>query len=197
MNRRHVTALLTAGLLVSCGSSTPEAAREPSPSPSPSLSPPVPVVPSFPTATAPDGHGEFTVSVTTDADGYGEAETVTAIVEVCNQGPATTTEGGGGSDIPFSFHIVDERGDVVADDSHAVRTSELRMVQWDEQECREAQLSWNQHHWNRPEDRPSEPPEVYGTPQEGALVPPGAYRIRVTSSFGTATSEPFEVRRTE
>lgn len=135
------------------------------------------------------------MSVTTDREDYAEGETITFTVEICNQGPATTTEGGGGSDIPFSFSILDERGQVVADDTHAVRTMELRMVRWAPGQCREAQGTWDQHHWNRPRDQPSEPPEIHGTPQRGERVPAGAYRVRISTSLGSSTSAPFEVHR--
>lgn len=140
-------------------------------------------------------HKQFSVTVNTDRDAYAADEPVTFTVEICNQGPPTTTEGGGGSDIPFSYQIVDEQDEVVADDSHAVHTMELRMVRWAQGQCRTAQRSWDQHYWNRPEDRPSEPPEIYGTPQRGELVPPGSYRVRINSSLGSATSAPFEIQR--
>lgn len=138
---------------------------------------------------------EFAVTVTAEQEAYAEGETVTFRVEVCNRGPATTTEGGGGSEIPFSFQVLDGQDEVVADDSHVVRTLEIIIVRWSEGQCRTAQASWDQHYWNRAEDRPSEPPEVYGVPQRGDRVPPGDYRIRVTTSQGTATSEPFELHQ--
>lgn len=140
-------------------------------------------------------HNRFSITVTTDRHTYPDGEPVAFTVEICNQGPPTTTEGGGGSDIPFSYRILDEQDRVVADDSHAVRTTELRMVRWAEDRCRVARASWDQHYWNRPEDRPSEPAEIYGTPHRGDLVPEGHHRIRIDSSQGSATSVPFELHR--
>lgn len=142
-----------------------------------------------------DSHDGFSVDVITGREDYAEGETVTFTVEICNQGPAITTEGGGGSDIPLSFSILDEQGRVVADDTHSFRTMELRMVRWAPGQCRDAQGTWDQHYWNRPRDRPSEPPEIHGTPQRGETVPAGAYRVRISTSLGSSTSAPFELQR--
>lgn len=132
----------------------------------------------------------FTVTVTTDRAELVPGEDVAFTVEVCNTGPATTTEGYGGSDIPFHFTIADTDGKVVADDSHRLRTLELRQVRWRTGECRQEGGRWDGHHWNRPEDQPTEPD---GTPVVGDPVPAGEYVIRVTGGLGTATSEPVRV----
>lgn len=188
-----IALLLTTAVLTSCagtglgGSAGDPGAMSPTATPTAATS--------VPASEAPVEHDEFAVTVTTEQEAYADGETVTFRVEVCNRGPATTTEGGGGSDIPIWFQILDGQGEVVADDSHAVRTLEIKFVRWSEGQCRTAQASWDQHYWNRAEDRPSEPPEIYGTPQRGDLVPPGDYRIRVTTPQGTATSAPFELQQ--
>lgn len=135
----------------------------------------------------------FTVTVTTDRPQLAPGEEVAFTVEVCNTGPATTTEGGGGSDIPFNFRVEDADGRVVADDSHRFRTLELREVRWRTGECRQGGGRWDGHHWNRPEDQSTEPPDLDGTPVVGDPVPAGEYVIRVTGGLGTATSEPVRV----
>lgn len=89
----------------------------------------------------------------------------------------------------------DDRIYVVVDDSHAIRTLELRMVKWTPGQCRTQRSSWDQHRWNPPEDQPSEPPELHGTPQRGDEVHAGEYRVRAVASQGTATSVPFELQR--
>ncbi len=99
----------------------------------------------------------------------------------------------GGTDIPYSFAIIDADGNVVADDSHAVRTMELRIVTWRTGQCRQGSGTWDQHYWNRPADEPSEPPDALGTPIRGDRVPPGRYRVRIDSPLGEATSEPFRI----
>lgn len=195
MSRSVVLALAcVAAVLTSCGGTNAQIEGPGSPGTLPPKPTPAATT-TIPTPTAPGAHSEFSVGVTTDRESYATGESVTFTVEICNRGPATTTEGYGGSDIPFSYQILDEQDEVVADDSHALRTTELRMVRWSEGRCRTAQASWDQHYWNRAEDRPSEPPEVHGTPQRGDLVPPGGYRIRVDSSHGRATSNPFELQR--
>lgn len=135
----------------------------------------------------------FTVTVTPDRAELVPGEELTYTVEVCNTGPATTTEGGGGSDIPFRFTVQNADGRVVADDSHRVSTMELRQVPWRVGQCREVHGRWDGHHWNRPEDQPTEPPDVIGNPVIGDPVPAGEYVIQVTGRLGTATSEPVRV----
>jgi hypothetical protein len=113
---------------------------------------------------------------------------VTFTVETCNVGAPTTTEEGGPA---FGFTILDGDGRVVADTRHVVSTLELRVVSWAAEECRHATGNWDQHYWNRPEDAPTEPPEVLGFPNRGGRVPPGQYRVSISSPYGSATSEPF------
>ena len=184
--------LLAAAVLTSCGGTDaeiggPHETRPASPTP--------PAARANSTPPSPRGHGDFSVSVAVGREDYGEGETISFTVEVCNQGSATTTEGWGGSDIPFSFSILDEQGQVVADDTHAVRTTELRIVPWGPGQCRDAQSTWDQQYWNRPEGRSSEPPEIHGTPRRGGTVPAGEYRIRISAALGTSTSVPFEIHR--
>lgn len=185
---------LTIAALTGCGGPD-DGARGQAPSRSGPSSSPTSTTSTASHGASPDMHSQFSVAVSTDKEAYTEGEPDLLAVEICNEGRATTTEGGGGSDIPFSYQIVDEQGQVVADDSHTVHTMELRIVRWSEGQCRTAQTSWDQHYWNRSEDRPSEPPEVFGTPQRGHLVPPGVYRIRMDSSQGGATSTPFKLHR--
>lgn len=136
----------------------------------------------------------FTVTVTTDRAELVPGEELTFTVEVCNTGPATTTEGGGGSEIPFRFTVEDADGRVLADDSHRVVTLELIQVPWETGQCRQARGRWDGHHWNRPEDQPTEPPDVIGVPIVGDPVPAGEYVIRVAAGrLGTATTEPVRV----
>jgi hypothetical protein len=136
---------------------------------------------------------EFSVEVTADQSSYSEGDVVEFAIEICNLATATTTAGGGGSDIPTNFEVLDQDGAVIADDSHETRTMERRVVPWGQDQCRTARGSWDQHFWNRPEDRPSEWPDVYGELQRGEVVPHGYYRVRVTSVQGTATSASFEL----
>ena len=181
-------------VLTSCSGASGTSERPPVPEATPSMSGSwTPALPA--TSPTPRAHVDFSVTITTDQSNYNGGEAVGFTVEICNQGPPTTTEGYGGTDIPFSYRILDEADGVVADDSHAFRTLELRTVQWSEHQCRTARMSWDQRFWNRPEDEPSEPPEVYGTPVRGDEVPTGRYRIRISSSLGTATSAAFELSR--
>lgn len=136
----------------------------------------------------------FTVTVSTDRAELVPGEELTFTVEVCNTGPATTTEGGGGSEIPIRFTVEDAGGRVVADDSHRVVTLEVIYVPWETGQCRQARGRWDGHYWNRPEDQPTEPPDVAGRPVVGDPVPAGEYLIRVAAGrLGTATTEPIRV----
>ncbi len=141
-----------------------------------------------PVVSATGPHDGFHVAVRTDRERYAAGDEVTFTVETCNLGAATRSEEGGP---PFSFTIRDDDGQVVADDGHVISTLELRVVSWAAGECREATGSWDQHLWNRPADAPAEPPEVLGSPNRGGQVPPGPYRVTISSRYGSAESEPF------
>ena len=184
--------LLAVAVLASCGADNARigSAHETRPAPPTSSA-----ASATSTPTSPRAHEDFSVSVTAGRADYNEGETISFTVGICNQGPATTTEGWGGSDIPFSFSVLDEEGLVVADDTHAIRTTELRMVPWAPGQCRDTTSTWDQYHWNRPEDRAPEPPEIHGTPLRGGTVPAGEYRVRVSAPLGTSTSAPFEIHR--
>jgi hypothetical protein len=137
-------------------------------------------------------HDGFHVTVRTDRERYVAGEEVTFTVATCNRGAPTTTEEGGP---PFAFTIRDADGRVVADDSHALSTLALREVSWTAGECRVVTGSWDQHLWNRLEDAPAEPPEVWGLPDRGDEVPGGQYQVSISSLYGSATSEPFTLER--
>jgi hypothetical protein len=141
-------------------------------------------------ATGP--HDGFHVTVRTDRERYVAGEEVTFTVETCNLGAPTTTEEGGP---PFAFTIRDADGRVVADDRHVISTLALRGVSWTAGECRVVTGSWDQHFWNRLEDAPAEPPEVWGLPNRGDEVPGGQYQVSISSLYGGATSEPFTLER--
>jgi hypothetical protein len=132
------------------------------------------------------------VTFRTDRPRYPAGEEVTFTVETCNLGTPTTVKEGGP---PFSFTIRDADGPVVADDSHAVSTLALRGVSWAAGECREATGSWDQHFWNRHEDAPAEPREVWGLPNRGDEVTRGQYQVSISSLYGSATSEGFTLDR--
>jgi hypothetical protein len=144
--------------------------------------------PSDGAAAATGAHDGFHVTVRTGRARYQAGEEVTFTVETCNLGTPTTVEEGGP---PFGFTIRDDAGRVVADDSHVLSTLALRGVSWAAGECREATGRWDQHYWNRHEDVPAEPPEVWGLPNRGNKVPGGQYHVSISSLYGSATSEGF------
>jgi hypothetical protein len=144
--------------------------------------------PSDDDAAATGPHDGFHVTVRPDRERYVADDEVRFTVETCNLGAPTTTEEGGP---PFGFTIRDADGRIVADDSHVISTLALRGVSWTAGACREATASWDQHVWNRHEDVPAEPPEVWGLPTRGDQVPRGQYRVSISSRYGSATSEPF------
>jgi hypothetical protein len=144
--------------------------------------------PSDDEAAATGADDGFHVTVRTDRPRSVAGEEVTFTVETCNLGTPTTVEEGGP---PFAFTIRDADGRVVADDSHVISTLALRGVSWLAGACREATGSWDQHFWNRHEDVPAAPPEVWGLPNRGDEVPGGQYHVSISSLYGSATSEGF------
>jgi hypothetical protein len=68
-------------------------------------------------------------------------------------------------------------------------------VSWTAGECRVATASWDQHFWNRLGDASAEPPGVWGLPNRGDEVPGGQHQGRISSLYGSATSEPFALER--
>jgi hypothetical protein len=132
----------------------------------------------------------FRVRVTTDKQVYKDGDAVEATLRVCRTGlMPTTTTGGGGTNLPVEFRILDSEDNVVADSSHGVRTLELRTVRWLPGQCRSAHLRWDQHYWNRPGVDP--PTDVVGMPSRGQTVPAGQYGFEVTwkGAVGTRTFE--------
>jgi hypothetical protein len=180
--RRGAMPLAAAALLAACGSPVV------SPADSAESNAVTLQGPSDDEAAASGVHDGFHETVRTDRPRYSAGEEVIFTVETCNLGTPTTVEEGGP---PFSFTIRNAAGRVVADDGHVLSTLALRGVSWAAGECREATGSWDQHSWNRDEDAPAEPREVWGLPNRGDKVPSGQYHVSISSLYGSATSEVF------
>lgn len=64
-------------------------------------------------------------------------------------------------------------GEVVADNSHAITTAELKRLQWRPRQCRVVtEEVWDGRRWNQ---AGAATPEVVGTPARGERVAPGHY----------------------
>jgi hypothetical protein len=121
----------------------------------------------------------FRQTVQTDQREYRPDDGVVIHTRVCRSRPwPVFTSSGGGTDLLTSFAIIDSGGDVVADDTHAVRTMELRRVPWLPGMCRTARHEWDQRYWNQGE-LPEGDRVALGAPIRGERVPPDDYRAQV------------------
>lgn len=190
---RRVTLAVTAAVLLSaCGVAATPTAGIPDDLPAtPAPAPDDPTPPAPADATRPHGDG-FQVTVHTDRNRYTSGDEVTFTVAICNLGPPTTVEEGSDS---FRFTVRNTTGQTVADDSHALYTGDLRRTQWQTGDCRTHTGSWDQHYWNRPDDEPTEEPDTFGLPTRGSEVPAGQYTIRISTYYGSATTDPFTLER--
>lgn len=115
----------------------------------------------------------------TDRGSYEVGDPVRLTFTVCRTRPwPTVTSSSGRTQVLYDWRILDDDGEVVADNLHSVRTAELLGVWWLPGQCRSGHDDWDQRYWNR-EDQPLEDGAVIGVPQRGKRVEPGTYRFQV------------------
>ena len=152
----------------------------------------------------------FRLSAGVDQSEYLPGETVQISGNACSQSFWWFKEGvGGGGGVHVIWHVVDESGRTVADNSHQLMTAEMRQQIWWPRGCRSWKDEWDLHYWNRPDQ-----PRSYAGPARGDPVPPGTYRIEATwhisrwverplsgdsgaSATHTQLSDPFQIRLNE
>ncbi|HVM14721.1 MAG TPA: hypothetical protein VM287_10390 [Egibacteraceae bacterium] len=115
----------------------------------------------------------------TDRDSYEEGDPVRLTFTVCRTRPwPAVTSSSGMTQVLYDWRVLDDDGEVVADNLHAVRTLELFSVWWLPGQCRSGHDDWDQRYWNR-EDQPVHGGALLGVPQRGERVEPGTYRFKV------------------
>ena len=143
----------------------------------------------------------FSVSTSTDAASHGTGGPVRLATQVCS----TSWLWGQATRGHVVWEVVDDAGRPVADNTHEIRTADIRSEWWRPRECRTFTAEWDLRFWNHGEtDGDDDGDDVVGTPVKGSPVPAGRYRVRITWHTGPsgepptpherAVSETFTVR---
>ena len=117
----------------------------------------------------------FDVTVTTDAARYGEGDVATMTTRVCSNRWWLSRMSAG----HITWEVVDRTGSPVANNSHAIRTTDIRTEWWRPGQCRTFAVEWDLRTWNQAA-REAGAGGALGEPVRGVPVPPGDYRFVAT-----------------